>query len=435
MENGGRTLFVTNLSYETEGQTLGHEFERFGAIAFVRIVTYTGGGGNQLSRGFGFVEFTTAEGCQCALDFEGPITVDERVLSIRSARPRQAAKRDAAFIAGIVEGTTEEQIKQAFGVYHPTDVRIVRTAPAGTVSGFGFVTFATEEDQVAAVSENRNIVINGVSAVVRLARRRGSFNRFRRGGPSARLFRRHLARRPVLGARDVQPSADSTLIIENLSTHTTGEELAAAFERFGRIVNVRIVSDPGGGEEEDSTASGFIEFETAEACQSALDFEEPITAEGRTLTLRRRPRPERRAPCLRCPVRCQPPPQVPRHDRAYIAGIADGTTGDELMQIFEAYGPSEAQVLATAPPGGSGGFAWIRFETEWGLAGAVSRNHSIEIKGLAAVVFDALPGRAEVEPDESEDGQDRVGHEQQAAENGDEEAEDEGEWGDPEPVP
>jgi RNA recognition motif-containing protein len=183
-----RTIFVTNISYKTEGATLGKEFERFGPLAGVRIITYTGNRGDQLSRGFGFIEFKTDEGYRKALELPDPITVDGRQLSIRPSRPRQPRKRDTAFIAGIPEGTTSDQLKQLFAKYHPTDVRIVKTAPAGSFGGFAFVTFETEDDQTAAVAENRTLKINGVDSIVRYARTRGGFNR-------GRFQRRPFARR------------------------------------------------------------------------------------------------------------------------------------------------------------------------------------------------------------------------------------------------
>jgi RNA recognition motif-containing protein len=198
-----RTVFVTNLNYKTEGQTLGKEFERFGAIGAVRIITYTGYRGDQLSRGFGFIEFRTDDGYRKAIENTDPVTVDGRQLSIRASRPRQVRKRDTAFIAGIPEGTTGDQLKQIFAKYHPTEVRIVKTAPAGTFGGFAFVTFETEEDQTAAVAENRNIKINGVDSVVRYARPPGRFNN--RGG--GRFQRRPFPRR---AQRDGGPSRPAT---------------------------------------------------------------------------------------------------------------------------------------------------------------------------------------------------------------------------------
>jgi RNA recognition motif-containing protein len=115
------------------------------------------------------------------LNYQEEITVDGRRLVLHPARPPRQRKRDTAFVGGVPEGTTIEEIKAAFAKYNPIDVRIIRTASTEAGRGFAFVQFDTEEHQSAAVRDNRTIPLHGGDSVVRFARpqARGSF----RGGP------------------------------------------------------------------------------------------------------------------------------------------------------------------------------------------------------------------------------------------------------------
>jgi RNA recognition motif-containing protein len=176
------TIFVRNISYHTEPKKLGEAFSKFGDIAGVRIITDMVLG-QRVSAGFGFVDFKTQEAFQKAVDNQDPLEVDGRRLFVKAARLRQPRKRDTAFVKGIPESTTEDDIKSAFGKYNPTEVRIIRKN-SGDLKGFAFVSFDTEEHQSAAVKENRNIMIKGEESRVAFALpRRANNRRFGRQGP------------------------------------------------------------------------------------------------------------------------------------------------------------------------------------------------------------------------------------------------------------
>jgi RNA recognition motif-containing protein len=178
-ENIENTIFVRNINFATSGEALGSAFGRYGEVKNVRIKTHFQGE-EQVSRGFGFVEFQTAEGFNAAIAATEPLIVDDRELFIRPSRPAQ--KRDTAFIRGIPEGTTEDDVKAAFEKYNPVSVRIKFFDNADS-RGFGFITFDSEENQTAAVEENKEIILNGEQSTVRFARapRRGGGGGRRRG--------------------------------------------------------------------------------------------------------------------------------------------------------------------------------------------------------------------------------------------------------------
>ena len=78
-------LYVGNLSYSTNEERLRQTFEPFGTLVSVSIITdrLTG-----QPRGFGFVEYQSAEDAQRAVDQLNGQQVDGRTLNVNVARER-----------------------------------------------------------------------------------------------------------------------------------------------------------------------------------------------------------------------------------------------------------------------------------------------------------------------------------------------------------
>jgi RNA recognition motif-containing protein len=83
-------LYVGNLSYETNEETLRTLFAEYGEIESVNLITdrYTG-----RSRGFAFVEMSTEQAAQEAMSGLNGKQVDEREIKVDKAKPRP--KRDS----------------------------------------------------------------------------------------------------------------------------------------------------------------------------------------------------------------------------------------------------------------------------------------------------------------------------------------------------
>jgi RNA recognition motif-containing protein len=78
-------LYVGNLSYSTSEERLRQTFEPFGTLVSVSIITDRMTG---QPRGFGFVEYASAEDAQRAVDQLNGQQVDGRTLNVNVARER-----------------------------------------------------------------------------------------------------------------------------------------------------------------------------------------------------------------------------------------------------------------------------------------------------------------------------------------------------------
>ena len=78
-------LYVGNLSFRTEEQTLQDMFAEAGPVSSVRLMRDKATG---QSRGFAFVEMETDEGAQAAIDRYNEQELEGRRLTVNEARPK-----------------------------------------------------------------------------------------------------------------------------------------------------------------------------------------------------------------------------------------------------------------------------------------------------------------------------------------------------------
>jgi len=79
-------IYVGNLSYEATEEELSTAFGAHGQVDSARIITdrYTG-----RSRGFGFVEMTSSDEAQVAIEALNGTEMGGRTLTVNEARPRE----------------------------------------------------------------------------------------------------------------------------------------------------------------------------------------------------------------------------------------------------------------------------------------------------------------------------------------------------------
>lgn len=79
-------IYVGNLSFNTTSSDLQNLFAQHGEVAKAQVITDRDTG---RSRGFGFVEMTSAEAAQSAINALNGQNVDGRDLTVNLAKPRR----------------------------------------------------------------------------------------------------------------------------------------------------------------------------------------------------------------------------------------------------------------------------------------------------------------------------------------------------------
>jgi len=90
-------IYVGNLSYQTDEQSLGDLFAQYGEVRSVRVITDRETG---RPRGFGFVEMDSAEAGQNAISALNGKDFMGRQLNINEAQPRQERGGDRGGFRG-----------------------------------------------------------------------------------------------------------------------------------------------------------------------------------------------------------------------------------------------------------------------------------------------------------------------------------------------
>ena len=79
-------LYVGNLSFKTTGDDLNELFSKAGTVESASVVTDRDSG---FSRGFGFVEMSSADEAKSAISQFNGTEIDGRALNVNEARPRE----------------------------------------------------------------------------------------------------------------------------------------------------------------------------------------------------------------------------------------------------------------------------------------------------------------------------------------------------------
>lgn len=81
-----KKLYVGNLSYDTTSDSLQQAFAQAGTVVSAQIIIDKMSG---RSKGFGFVEMSTDEEAQAAIDMWNGKELDGRALTVNEARPME----------------------------------------------------------------------------------------------------------------------------------------------------------------------------------------------------------------------------------------------------------------------------------------------------------------------------------------------------------
>lgn len=172
-------VYVGNLPFQYSDAELKQEFSRFGNVTRV-LIPKSWFRGQASSRGFGFVSFEKAEEVSAALA-ASDVVIKGRTIRIASARA--PTPKVTAFISGIPEGTTVQEIEAVLGKFGVAESNIVK-ANTSDRKGFAFVKFNTPEGLINAVKECGTMTLHGGESRCSVSRGsvRAPFRR-NRGGP------------------------------------------------------------------------------------------------------------------------------------------------------------------------------------------------------------------------------------------------------------
>ncbi|KEF63310.1 nucleolin [Exophiala aquamarina CBS 119918] len=159
-------LFVGNLSWNVDEDWLRQEFEEFGELSGVRLMTDRDSG---RSKGFGYVEFVNAADAAKAHAAKQGAELDGRAMNVDFANPKQntgerqdnrrksygdqlGEPTDTLFLGNLSFECTSDDVTDAFSPHGTImSVRLPTDRDTGAPKGFGYVTFSSVDEASGAL--------------------------------------------------------------------------------------------------------------------------------------------------------------------------------------------------------------------------------------------------------------------------------------------
>ncbi|KAL6839523.1 hypothetical protein ACP4OV_030793 [Aristida adscensionis] len=230
------------------------------------------------------------------------------------------------YVGDLAEGVTEAELFAVFGQVAPVaSVRVCRDIAGHRSLGYGYVNFHTRQDASRALEALNFTSLNGKSIRVMFSNRDPSMRKSGR----ANVF-----------VKNLEPSIDSKSLYE-------------MFSSFGTILSCKVATDPIG----ESKGYGFVQFESDESAQDAINGLNGMLANGRKifvgLFMRRRER------------------EV-KFTNVYIKNLPDEFTNEDLRKQFAPFGEITCAVVMRDAEGASRCFGFVNFEKPDSAAEAVA---------------------------------------------------------------
>lgn len=253
-KSGINNLFVKKLDPTTTAKQLHGAFSEFGRVISCKIAVDAEG----KSKGYGFVQFETADGAKAALEMNGRKLGDAKIAVETYVRK---AERDAmqektftiVYVKNIKPSATEEDIEKTFASVGEIETVFTSTHPQHETK-FALVTYKTHSDAVAAIE-----ALNG-STQPPLASEESSLFVCRALKKSERI-------RMKRSATTLYQSQGRNLYVKHLPDTVTKEELEKLFAPFGKITSCALMKDQSSGL---FRGFGFVCFEEKESAVAAI---------------------------------------------------------------------------------------------------------------------------------------------------------------------
>ncbi|KAJ9135019.1 hypothetical protein P3X46_032243 [Hevea brasiliensis] len=156
-----RKLYVVNLPWSLSVADIKNLFGQCGTVTDVEIIKQKDG----RSKGFAFVTMASGEEAQAVIDKFDSHELSGRIIRVEFAKrfrkpspplpPGTPAgeTRHKLYVSNLAWKVRATHLRDFFSTnFNPVSSRVVFDSPSGRSAGYGFVSFATKEEAVAAIS-------------------------------------------------------------------------------------------------------------------------------------------------------------------------------------------------------------------------------------------------------------------------------------------
>ncbi|KAK5930705.1 hypothetical protein CgunFtcFv8_026921 [Champsocephalus gunnari] len=345
----GFCLFVGNLNSDKDFDEIKDAMRKFFTKNDLEVTDVRLGG----SKKFGYVEFSSEEDMQKALELNGKKFMGQE-LKLDRAKSKETSQdgkkeRDSKtlFVKNLPFSATIEDLKEVFEA--AVDVRLP-PGQNGSNRGIAYIEFKSEAEAEKMLEEAQGADVQGRSIMVDYVGDKSQKGASMAGAAAA-------------GA------ASKTLVVNNLSFNATEEALQATFDK---AVSIRIPQRDGRPK-----GFAFVEFETTEEAKDALENLNNTDIDGRSIRLEYSQN--------RDGGRGNAGPTK----TLFVKGLSEETTDQTLRDAFD--GAAAARIVTDRETGASKCFGFVDFNNEDDCKAAKEAMDDGEIDGTKVSLDYARP--------------------------------------------
>lgn len=333
------SLYVGELDTTVTEAILFEIFNMIGPVASIRVCRDAV---TRRSLGYAYVNYLNASDGERALEQLNYSLIKGRPCRIMWSQRDPALRKTGQgniFIKNLDEGIDNKALHDTFIAFGNVLSCKVAVDEHGNSKGYGFVHYETAESADAAIKAVDGMLLNDKKVYVG----------------------HHIPRKERQSKLDEIRSQYTNLYIKNVDTDLSTEEFTKLFEPFGTITSAILQLD----DEGKSKGFGFVNYESHEEAQKAVDELNDKDINGKKLFVGRAQKRNEREEELRRSFEQAKMEKLAKWQgvNLYVKNIDDEWDDDRLRAEFEPYGTITSNKIMRDEKGTSKGFGFVCYST------------------------------------------------------------------------
>ncbi|KAH7107486.1 polyadenylate binding protein [Auriculariales sp. MPI-PUGE-AT-0066] len=342
------SLYVGELDTTVTEAMLFEIFNLVGPVASIRVCRDAV---TRRSLGYAYVNYLNAGDGERALDQLNYSLIKNRACRIMWSQRDPALRKTGAgniFIKNLDEQIDNKALHDTFAAFGNVLSCKVATDEHGNSKGYGFVHYETAEAADSAIKSVNGMLLNDKKVFVG----------------------HHIPRKERQSKIDEMKAQFTNIYIKNLDPDMPEAEFDDIFGRYGTITSASLQKD----EEGKSKGFGFINYESHEQAQAAVDGLHDTEINGRKLYVTRAQKKSEREEELRKSYEMAKQEKLSKYQgvNLYIKNLEDDIDDDKLRAEFEPFGTITSCKVMRDEKNTSKGFGFVCFSSPDEATKAVS---------------------------------------------------------------
>jgi len=333
------SLYVGELDPTVTEAMLFEIFNMIGPVASIRVCRDAV---TRRSLGYAYVNYLNTNDGERALEQLNYSLIKNRPCRIMWSQRDPALRKTGQgniFIKNLDEQIDNKALHDTFAAFGNVLSCKVATDEHARSKGYGFVHYETAEAAENAIKAVNGMLLNDKKVYVG----------------------HHISRKERQSKLDEMKAQFTNLYVKNIDTEVTQEEFENMFAKHGAITSALLAVD----EEGKSKGFGFVNYETHDEAQKALDALHDLEVNGKKLFVTRAQKKAEREEELRRSYEQAKMEKLSKYQgvNLYIKNLDDDFDDDKLRGEFEPFGSITSCKVMRDEKGKSKGFGFVCFSS------------------------------------------------------------------------